>query len=121
MVSESVECLSLYPVHASGLDASTSGGEDWPLDTGDVAAVGAFASHRRVAGKSRRSRSLARVCHPQASRVSWAVRASEMQERLMAQALLKARQGLSRVAAVCLAVPWPWVNHPIDQHRTLDG
>ncbi|KQK21038.1 hypothetical protein BRADI_1g58297v3 [Brachypodium distachyon] len=45
-------------------------------------------------------------------------RARETLERVMAQALHKARRRRSSVAAVCLAVAG--VNHPIDQHRMLD-
>jgi N-acetylglucosamine kinase-like BadF-type ATPase len=45
-------------------------------------------------------------------------RARETLERVMAQALLKARRRRSNVSAVCLAVAG--VNHPIDQHRMLD-
>ena len=45
-------------------------------------------------------------------------RARETLERVMSQALLKARRRRSNVCAVCLAVAG--VNHPIDQQRMLD-
>lgn len=45
-------------------------------------------------------------------------KARETLERVMAQALLKARRRRSNVCAVCLAVAG--VNHPIDQQRMLD-
>lgn len=45
-------------------------------------------------------------------------RARETLERVMSQALLKARRRRSNVCAVCLAVAG--VNHPIDQERMLD-
>ena len=45
-------------------------------------------------------------------------KARETLERVMAQALHKARRRRSNVCAVCLAVAG--VNHPIDQHRMLD-
>lgn len=45
-------------------------------------------------------------------------RARETLERVMSQALLKARRRRSNVCAVCLAVAG--VNHPVDQQRMLD-
>jgi hypothetical protein len=45
-------------------------------------------------------------------------RARETLERVMSQALLKARRRRSNVCAVCLAVAG--VNHPVDQQRMVD-